>query len=297
VPLRRWVPAALTAAAALCLCAFYAWPLRRDRFTCTTPSVGHGLATVLELPGGKCVVYDCGNIGNMDVGRNVVAPLLWRQRRCEIDAVVLSHPDGDHVNGVPGLLDRFRVHRLIVSPYFEDSEIGRAVILVARARGVPVETRAAGDGFEISPGCVVRFAWPPRVGNAEGFRGNDLSLVMRVECGGRSVLLTGDAENAALERMADAGLLEPADVMQVPHHGSKGSADWRAIDAVKTMFGVVSSTREVREEVRAQYSRAGTLLLNTNDTGCVSIELAPEMVRVLGTGDADDFSGGQAGRR
>ena len=78
--------------------------------------MGHGEAIVLELPGGRTVLYDAGRMAAPTACCRSVSGYLWSRGLTHIDAVVLSHADTDHYNAVPELLERFSVGTVYVSP-------------------------------------------------------------------------------------------------------------------------------------------------------------------------------------
>src|SRR5262249_45082153 len=81
------------------------WPLTAE-LRCTFLAVGHGGCAVLEMPDGRVVLYDVGSIAGPEVMRFHIQPFLWSRGITRIDAVVLSHADLDHFNGLPDLLER-----------------------------------------------------------------------------------------------------------------------------------------------------------------------------------------------
>ena len=87
-----------------------------ERLDCTFLSVGHGCAVLLELPSGQTMLYDAGRLGWPKGGARVISEFLWHQGLTHLDAVVISHPDADHFNALPELLERFSVGVVYVSP-------------------------------------------------------------------------------------------------------------------------------------------------------------------------------------
>ena len=99
-------------------------------------AVGHGLAIVIQTPGGRALLYDCGRLGDPSVGRRLVAPALWSRGITRIDEVILSHADQDHYNGLPDLLDRFTIGLVRIPPGFvgpANPDAGRLIDTVRRA--------------------------------------------------------------------------------------------------------------------------------------------------------------------
>src|SRR5262249_42623732 len=85
---------------------------------CTILSVGHGARAWLEWPGGPVLLSDSGWIGGPGVTAHQIAPSLWSRGITRIDEVFLSHADLDPFNGLPALLDRFRIAQISRTPTF-----------------------------------------------------------------------------------------------------------------------------------------------------------------------------------
>jgi competence protein ComEC len=130
-----------------------------------------------------------------------------------------SHADLDHFNGLPALLERFKIDRITCTPSFADKKIpGVQLTLQAVAEyRIPLRIASAGDRFAFGD-VELDVLHPPVVGplGAENVR----SMVLLVRHAGHSILLTGDLEKEGLQRI----LLQPApriDVQMAPHHGSR----------------------------------------------------------------------------
>jgi competence protein ComEC len=224
----RWTIAGV-ALWSLITCWLWWGPSAPAGFRCTFLSVGHGGCTVIETAGGRVLIYDAGSLTGPELTRRHIAPFLWRHGYSRIDEVVLSHADADHFNGLPALLECFSVRQITTTPSFADRK-NRPVRLTLAAiaqHAVPVRQVKTGDRWELDD---VRFEvlHPPPVG-PEGIE-NVRSLVLRVRQGNRSLLLTGDLQDAGLDQVLSlpAGRI---DVLMSPHHGSKTSntralADW-----------------------------------------------------------------------
>jgi competence protein ComEC len=132
----------------------------------------------------------------------------------------------------------------------------------------------------------VRFAFlHPRQDDAP-VRRNNLSCVMRIEAGGASILLTGD-----IERLAELSLMNDprvrADVILIPHHGSRTSSSAEFIEAVAPRWAIVAAGYRNRfghpnAEVLARYAAAGTGIFRTDRDGAIHVLLKSAEVRVEG---------------
>ncbi len=149
-------------------------------------AIGHGLAVVLQLPDGRAILYDCGRMGDPRVGRRIIAPALWSLGLSQLDAVYLSHADQDHYNGLPDLLDRFRIGEVVIPAGFENDQNPEALLLLdqIRSRGVPIRTIAAPLSWS-QAGVHFAVLHPPENWHPEA-SDNAHSLVLDVECQGPS---------------------------------------------------------------------------------------------------------------
>jgi competence protein ComEC len=214
--LAAWAAAGLGAAVVPLVTARPGGPTRAEVL-----AVGHGLAVLIETGGGRAVLYDCGRMRDPSVGRRVVAPALWARGVRRLDAVVLSHADADHYDGLPDLLDRLPVAAVLVPPGFAGASNPGAAELLAlvRSRGVAVRTVAAGATWSAG---MTRFAvlGPPADFDPTA-SDNARSVVLDVSCRDRHALLTGDLDGAGLAALVGHPPAGPIDALLAPHHGGR----------------------------------------------------------------------------
>lgn len=247
---------------------------------CAFVSVGHGLATVLHLPDGRTLLYDAGSLGSPKGATNAVAAYLWSRGVTHLDAVVVSHADVDHYNGLPGLLERFTVGVVYVSPVMfdvpaEGTDRLRAAIDEA---GVPLREIHAGQRLQAGEECDIEVLHPPRRGMLGSDNAN--SICLAIECGGRRLLLTGDLETPGLEALLAEEPID-CDVLLAPHHGSRhsdppGMAAWSRPEWVVVSGGHGDESAAVERA----YAERGARVLHTAESGAVLVALSADGVDV-----------------
>jgi competence protein ComEC len=238
----------------------------------TTLDVGQGLAVVVRTAS-RTLLYDAGPAygADADSGGRVVVPLLAAEGIRDLDMMVLSHEDTDHLGGALTVLESMEVRALagsLPSVHFLKT-------LVAAPGRCAAGARWRWDGVDFE------FLHPPP--GWEAARRNNQSCVLRVAAGGGTMLLTGDIERAAEGILSVKDIR--SDVLLVPHHGSRTSSSEAFIAAVAPRWAVVAAGYRNRfghpaAEVLARYERAGARVLRTDLDGAVRIVLAQNFTRV-----------------
>ena len=235
----------------------------------TTLDVGQGLA-VLVRTANRSLLYDAGPAfgTEADSGERIIAPYLRAAGIERLDAMIVSHNDSDHSGGAASVLENFEVATLL-------SSLSANHPLLSLA---PVTRRCAAGQAWTWDG--VRFELLHPAGpHARATKTNDLSCVLKVTAGERSMLLTGDIEAPAeaelLQRVPDA---LRADVLLVPHHGSRTSSSEAFLAAVRPAAAVVpvgyrNRFRHPNAEVLGRYQNAGIMVRRTDLEGAVTINL------------------------
>ena len=260
-----------------------AFPPRPDGFEVTALDVEHGNATALRYPDGSTVLCDCGCYGRTDVGRDAAAPALWHWGVRRIDLIVVSHGDVDHINGLPSLIDRFPVGRVVYSPVLPRIEAGQQLLHMLDARGIRHGPARAGDRIVVGDGnrieVLAPVAWTL---DGYGRNQNENSLVVMAEHGGRRVLVPGDIQTIAATVLLRRGAALRADVLMVPHHGCSMANAAEFARAVRPRVAVCSNQADrIVPEVVGAYERAGARVLATCWHGAVTVRIRDGAMEVL----------------
>ncbi len=278
-PPRRWCASLLAVWIAVGLAAS-AWPSRHDHLDCTFLSMGHGCAALLELPSGQTMLYDAGQMGSPWVGARSVSEFLWDRGKMHIDAVVLSHPDIDHYNALPGLLDKFSVGTVYVSPQMFEKDNGAVAALrcAIDEHAVPVREVQAGDRIWAADGCTIEVLHPPRQSIFGSENAN--SLVLSVDYLDREILLTGDVESTGLNKLLSEKPRH-ASVLLAPHHGSRKSNSPELAHWCTPEYVVFSGDgRWSIAETEATYRAVGGTVFHTYSGGAIHVQIDAAGVRV-----------------
>jgi competence protein ComEC len=252
--------------------------------------VGQGDAVVLKAEQGSAVVVDAGPD---PVAMDRCLDRLGVDR---VPLVVLSHLHADHVDGLPGVLDGRSVGLVQVGPLQEPDERAEAVQRWTAAAGVPVELPALGESR--SAGDLRWTVLAP----ARRFTGttsdpNNSSLVLRVQAGPTTLLLTGDIEPEAQRDLVRRGVELRADVLKVPHHGSRHQDPefLRAVGAavVVTSVGADNDYGHPAQEVLDALQSGGARSFRTDLDGDVALAHRGGRLVVVGRSGSGEPGGGE----
>lgn len=294
----RWQVAALALWVIIGLVPAIARHWTRDGVDVSFVAVGHGECVVMQTPTGKTLLYDAGAIGSPEYATQSIASYLWHLGIMRIDGIVISHADSDHYNAIPGLLERFRVGAVYVSPVMfagigEDST-ARGVEVLRKAiteAGVPIHEIWAGNRLNVAPDVGIRVLHPPQRGVVGTDNANSVTLA--IEYAGRRLLLPGDLESPGLDDlMAEAPY--DCDILLAPHHGSRrsdppGFATWTTPEWVVISGGGGDDIRNVVET----YERTGAQALPTNDDGTIRFNLRAGSPLVPAVWRGEEIHGGK----
>lgn len=212
--------------------------------TLTALDVGQGDALLIQTPDQQDMLIDggpgSGVVNALD--RNV--PLGDN----DLEMVVATHPDSDHIGGLPSVLERYRVSTIMTTGVTSGSATDQRWQKAKQAEGAMLVTARAGQQYQLGRALVIEVLWPtdqwllahPQAPT------NDTSVVLRITCAGSTALLTGDIPSTIEDILMDGGQTITASVLKVGHHGSRSSTSSRWLGVVKPRVVVISAGKHNR---------------------------------------------------
>jgi competence protein ComEC len=249
--------------------------------------VGQGDSLLVIAPGGKAALIDAGNPGN---GKKILAA-LQREGVQQIDLLVATHAHADHIGAADEVIKGATVRNVLDSGVPNTTKNYEDFLKAIEDRGVSLVTAQPGQTFDLGGGVVLTVLAPTQPLftkdqlRAGGNEPNANSVVLRLDYGEFSMLLTGDAEAQTEQRLSERDARLDADVLKVGHHGSKYATSELLLRRGEFKAAVVSCGPDNRyghpsPEVLARLKAAGLKLYRTDLQG---------EIKITSRGGEDDF--------
>jgi len=258
--------------------------------------VGHGLSILISRDG-QALLYDTGSAypSGFNMAESVIIPYLQYAGIKHLDKIFLSHSDNDHAGGLTQLLAGINVRQLITN----DSKLAKKhQQIVSCYQGMKFnwqnlsvkalwplmpEKKAKLDIDQLSKTAkATEIAKNDRAKTKETKQGNDDSCVLLISDGKHKVLLTGDISKKVERKLISIYPELTADVLLVPHHGSKTSSSQEFIQQLSPKIALVSSGFLNRwkmpvKQVTSRYQQQGVTLLKSSDKGQIVLTFANDI--------------------
>lgn len=217
----------------------------QQREKITFLDVGQGDASLLQS-GGQTLLLDGGSTSQKNVGTYVILPYIKQQGISCLEAVVLTHTDQDHINGVTEVLEEGKkgwltVKNLMYPYWMEGTEQGKQLKKLAEEAGASCRKIRAGDRLTIGKAEAVVLYPKEQEKIAEPNAG---SLVLFWKWEGVRAMFTGDLPEEKERELLQN--LPACEILQVGHHGSATSTCREFLEQVQPSLAVISCAMKNR---------------------------------------------------
>ena len=229
-------------------------------------AVGEGDA-ILIVQGNYVMLVDGGPA---EMGAAVFSYL--RDQGVErLEYVVATHPFADHIGGLPDVLRRMNVRNVLLPMIYHDTPGYNAFLVAVEDSGANVAVPFAGYVFALGNATITILSPSP---TDEWDNRANYSIVMRIEFGSTSFLLTGDAMREVEANLLDSAVHLSSDVLKVARHGSSSATTSGFLDAVNPSIAIISAGMDnsfLSQEVLRRLNNAGAHVFRTDLNGCIVI--------------------------
>jgi competence protein ComEC len=235
--------------------------------------IGQGDATLIRSPGGRTMLIDGGN-GASDAD-NVILPALQAWGSDRLDVMVITHPDQDHIGGLPRVVEAVPVGRVVLTGQVHTTQTYERLLTAIRDKKLPAVRARGGMSLDFDPSVTTAILGPTDA-LVESDDTNNASIVIRMAYGAVTFLFIGDAEETEEAVILNSGADVHAQILKVGHHGSRSSTspDW--LQAVSPQVGIISVGENnhyghPHPEVLDWLSQFGVRVYRTDQHGTITI--------------------------
>ncbi len=240
--LRQWLHRASLILASLLLILWSTSPSRLRQLKVDSGFGGgfeEGLSIhVLDVGKADAILLTCdGHTAVLDAGTildgSAVVDYILRNDLASPEYMIASHPDSDHIGGMPQVLRELGARQFIRSAYFPEAY--GLIDPILEDATIPIRTVEPGDSFRLADAVLTVLA-PVQ----EYLETNSASLVLRLEYEDFTALFCGDIEADAEQDLLESGAALSANFLKVAHHGSRTSSTEAFLQAVSPQYAIVS---------------------------------------------------------
>lgn len=242
--------------------------------------VGQGDSALVEFPNGETLLIDGGD---RRAGKYALAPYLWQRRIKKIDLLIVSHPQFDHIGGLPFILKKFKVDTVLTNGETPENKMHHSFQKALHKKDVKIRVLGTKASVLAIADCQLFFL--PAFEEIFPLRNdlNNRSIVFKLQCPRKqnhpiSFLFTGDIEVEREQQLLAYASMLQSTVLKVPHHGSRSSSRTDFIAAVSPKIAIFSvgqrnRYRHPHPKIVERYEKSSVLQLRTDQVGAVIIEV------------------------
>lgn len=254
---------------------------RRDNLTITCLDVGQGQAILAQLPGQANILFDAGSLLRNDIGRRTITPFLDYAGINKIDAIIISHDDIDHINGIPEVAEHCKIGAIFADDAFfsKKDQWGTAKFLDEYLTEKGLKIKRLDKDLNLSSSVKIKVLWPSwQISYDNQLSDNDKSLVSLIKFAGTKILLCSDIENFAQRELLQLHPDLKADIVVVPHHGSVNTLESDFLEKLDAKILICSCSQRQFESLNRATDALPRALSNakwfyTPKDGAISIRV------------------------
>lgn len=245
--------------------------------------VGQGDSTLITFPNGSRWLVDAGGTAHSNIGSHHIVPILQSIGVGHLEKIVLTHPDPDHLLGIPDILHTIAVDEIWDNGQGVDEPTHEAyaqMITLAKQKHIPIKRSRSICGVHWVDKVRVEVVHPcfPNNDYEPSFSFNDNSIVLRLSFHEQSIFLPGDlsyqGEQHLLETYLKRKKLWKHQLLKLGHHGSNSSTSLAFLQKLRPQQTVVScgfqnQYRFPNKQVRQRLKEAHISLYRTDLQGWI----------------------------
>jgi competence protein ComEC len=244
--------------------------------------IGQGDAIFIETPQSQQVLIDGGP------GSGILEKLgkempFWDR---DIDLIILTHPEADHLSGLIEVLKKYKVQNILWTGVVRDTPEYREWEELIKEEGAKIFIASSGQKIKMTNGISIDILFPFESAEGKEFENsNDTSIVSRLAAGYNSFIFTGDISEIAEKEIISKTIDIDSDVLKISHHGSKTSSSEEFLKEVSPEIAVISVGKDnfyghPTQEVLENLNKYGIKVLRTDEAGDIKIISDGKIIKI-----------------
>lgn len=197
-----------------------------------TIDVGQGDSILIQTPSSKNILIDGGD----DNSHHIISSYLKKHNVKNIDYIIATHFDSDHIGGLDNIIDKFNVSNIYAPNYESDTVSYQNLINSCLNKNLNLQCLSSGDFINIEDNINLAVLAPSYIQEENNLN----SIVFRLDYKNKSFLFTGDAEASNELNIINSYELNDIDFLKVGHHGSSSSTTSEFVEEVSPDIAVIS---------------------------------------------------------
>jgi beta-lactamase superfamily II metal-dependent hydrolase len=244
-----------------------------DPLTVAFLDIGQGDSILIRSPNGTTMLIDGGN-SNRDAS-DVIIPKLREWGADRLNVMVATHPDADHIGGLPAVLENFSVETVALTGQVHTTQVYERFLTDIRNLNIDAIRVRTGTAIPFDAAVQLEVLGPDDSLVVEGDN-NNASIVIKLTYGQVSFLFTGDAEADEEASILASGADVRSTILKAGHHGSRSSTGQAFLAAVDPQLAIISAGDGNRyghphQEVLDRLNAAGVQIYRTDQSGTITI--------------------------
>jgi len=243
------------------------------KLTFVVLDVGQGDALFIESPTGVQILIDAGPSRKVLSELSKVMPSFDRS----LDAIIMTHPDQDHIGGFSDVLKNYSVGSVFESGVSVDSNTYQNLKTEIESKKIPDFLARKGTRLDLGGGAFLDILFPDR--DVSSWETNEGSIVAKLSYGNNSIMLTGDAPVKTEKIILAENSVENlhSDILKLGHHGSRSSTSVEFLKAISPKYGLISVGLNNRyghphQEILDLLKNFGVQIFRTDQLGQIEIK-------------------------
>ena len=205
--------------------------------------VGQGDSCMIRI-NNKVILVDGGGLANSnsdyDIGEYVTLPYVLGQKLLELDYIIVSHFDADHVEGLMKVIEELKVKNIIISKQPKETVFYKRILAISKAKNINLIYVKTGDSFKVD--SLEFLVLHPQENFIDGDDLNNNAILFKMIYNNFSMLFTGDVEkigeDSILKNIKNKEILKST-ILKVGHHGSKTSTSKEFLEAISPSYALI----------------------------------------------------------